>query len=488
MKYINIFLGITLAFVILVSCTSNPEKSGKSEDSGNQSTEVKKLVDPEVSDQEQADVANNDQLNDNPTIEPIVPANVKPAEKRSGVSVYKPRQTAPSGGWPLIIFLDPHAQGSLPLSLYQDLAEEYGFLLIGSNEIMNGMPGKEIIASFDKMLATAKIDFPVDQNRIYFMGFSGGARLGLAFAEAYPEIKAMVACGAGIQAGVQAPKPTFSYLGMGGNEDFNMIEIINTDRTLKRQGFNRALVIFDGDHNWPPEPVALEAFQWFELVAMKDNAIAKDNAAIQTAKKWYLQKINSLKNAGRIFDSYEVAERAVSVLDGLADVSDLKQLGRNLRENPAYKEQLSSMVKSMQVEMGLQNSFMQAFAGKDMEWWTAELQKLNEEGANEWEQRMNKRLLAYLGIMSYMMSDRAVNEKDVEGSAKYLEIYRLLEPANPEHAYLEAKRRMMMNEKSRVIDYLKLAVVLGFNDKYRLFSEPAFSPLHNDPEFIALLQ
>ena len=479
-----------MAFFVLVSCVNEAEKTNKNEDTKSQTTEIKKPAEKEIIEQEQAVVVEEDQEQepDDPVIETITPKETQPVTEQAGFAVYKPKQSPGSNGWPLIIFLDPRGNGSLPVSLYKSLAEEYGFLLVASNKIVNGMPGREVIALFDELFNTAKTDFPVNQKRMYLMGFSGGARLSLAFAEAYPEIKGMISCGAGIQAGVKAPLPTFSYLSMGGNEDFNMIEIINTDRLLKRQGFERAMVIFDGSHNWPPAPVAKEAFQWIELNAMKDKSKALDNAAIQRSKQWYLQKINSLKDDKRIFDSYEVTERAIAVLDGLTDVGDLNVIAGDLKKDPAYLEQLSDMVKTLQMEMGLQNKYMQAFKNQDMEWWKAELKKLNDDEVSPSVLRMNKRLQAYLGIMAYMMSDKAVFEKDVDASAKYLEIYRLLEPTNPEHAYIEAKRKMMMNKQDEVLNYLQLAVILGFDDKNRLFNEPAFIPLHDDPKFIDLLK
>ena len=485
MKHFTPFLLLLFSLLFLASCVNNQDKAEDKQKNKGRTTEIKKPAKAETS---KPVVTDETPVSEKPSTEKVEPIESKPATALPGYSVYEPHKVSGHSGRPLVIFLDPHANGNIPVALYKNLAEDHGFLLIGSNEIRSGMSGREVIASFDSLFQMAKTSYPVDQNRIYLMGFSGGARVALAFAEAYPEINAVIASGAGIQAGVKAPGPTFSFMGMAGNEDFNMIEIINTDRSLKRQGFNRAMIIFDGDHNWPPVEVAEEAFQWLDLVAMKEKTMPGNPTKIKAAEKWYLQKTNSLKNEGRIFDSYEVAERGLTVLDGLTDLSSLRTLAGELRKNPVYKEQLGEMVKTIQLEMGLQNNYMQAFAGKDMEWWTAELQKLNETGTQQSEQLMKKRLLAFLGVMAYMISDRAVNEKDIEGSAKYLEIYRALEPANPEHFYLEAKRRMIMEEQSEAINYLKLAIVLGFNDKERLNNEPAFIPLQSNPEFIGLLE
>jgi pimeloyl-ACP methyl ester carboxylesterase len=488
MKYIKYFLWFGFSFLVMASCVNNQDTSEAIDQQEKQPAEIEGSAKSEISGQDKILDADDNKTSEKQMPETIKPEKSKPTSPASRYAIYQPEGPHGASGWPLVIFLDPHGNGGLPVSLYQGLANKYGFLLIGSNEFKNGIPGSEVIKYFDELLSKAKNDFSIDEGRIYLMGFSGGARVGLAFAEAYPEINALVACGAGIQAGVKAPKPTFSYLGMAGKDDFNMIEVINTDRSLKRQGFNRALIIFDGDHSWPPTLVAREAFQWLNIIAMKEKSMAVDQAEIRTTKDWYLKKINSMKEAGNIFDSYEVAERAISVLNDLADVSNLRVLADDLRKNPVYKEQLSEMVGTMQMEMGMQNNYMQAFAEKDIEWWGTEITKLNDDGVAQSEQHMKKRLLAYLGIVAYMMSDRAVNEKDIQGSEKYLEIYRLLEPANPEHSYLEAKRRMMMGEQNRALDYLRLAVIFGFDNKDRLFNDPAFGPLHNNPEFIGLME
>ena len=41
--------------------------------------------------------------------------------------------------WPIIYFFDPHGVGNLPLILYKDLAEKYGFIIAGTYNSKNGM-------------------------------------------------------------------------------------------------------------------------------------------------------------------------------------------------------------------------------------------------------------------------------------------------------------------------------------------------------------
>src|SRR2546425_5466293 len=58
----------------------------------------------------------------------------------------------------------------------------------------------------------------------------------------------------------------FVVFGTAGTEDFNYIELRLLDRALTTP---HRVVIFEGGHTLPPDPVALEAIQWLELQAMK---------------------------------------------------------------------------------------------------------------------------------------------------------------------------------------------------------------------------
>jgi len=70
----------------------------------------------------------------------------------------------------------------------KDAAERYGYIVLGSNNSRNG-PWKPESEAADAMLQDAQKRFAVDLKRIYFAGFSGGARVArslLNFANALP--------------------------------------------------------------------------------------------------------------------------------------------------------------------------------------------------------------------------------------------------------------------------------------------------------------
>lgn len=406
----------------------------------------------------------------------------------AGYSSFVPSRGNQSNKMPAILFFDPHASGMLPVEMYKSLAEEFGFVLLGSNRSHNGQTLDEAFAIFEKMKSEAIQSFPVDASRVYVAGFSGGSRVAAAVGGKYPDIKSVIACGAGIGAVQHQPAPTFDYFGMIGNEDFNLNEMISTDRMLKRAGFNNAMVIFDGGHAWPPVEVMHEAFWWLDLNAMKNKTRPMDQKIAADAGNWYKKEILRLKNSGSFFDAGLVAERASKSLKGVANIQDFENEIKQVRSQPDYQKQLSEVVTTMQKEMGMQNSYISAMTEKDTTWWKSEIRHLQDSTIAKNDRLINKRMLSYLGLLAYMFSDQAVNEQNIEAAGKYLEIYRLLEPTNSEHFFLEARRRMLMKDPVNAIAFLRLTTIFGFSDFNRIMNEPLFEPLKNNPDFRELVR
>ncbi len=55
-------------------------------------------------------------------------------------AIYLPSKYDTSKKWPVIYFFDPHGVGNLPVILYKDLAEKYGFIIAGTYNSKNGTP------------------------------------------------------------------------------------------------------------------------------------------------------------------------------------------------------------------------------------------------------------------------------------------------------------------------------------------------------------
>jgi hypothetical protein len=52
-------------------------------------------------------------------------------------ALYLPSNYTPSRRWPILYAFDPGARGRIPVALYKDAAEKYGYIVAGSNNSQN---------------------------------------------------------------------------------------------------------------------------------------------------------------------------------------------------------------------------------------------------------------------------------------------------------------------------------------------------------------
>ena len=96
---------------------------------------------------------------------------------------------------------------------------------------------------------------------------------------------------------------------------------------------------------------------------------------------------------------------------------------------------------------------------------------------------MNKRVLNYLGLVSYMYSDHAIKTGDLAHAGTFLKVFKMADPKNPDCGYLSATYYMQAGDQNAAIASLNESVSLGFNEVAKLLSDPAFSGLHDDARF-----
>jgi predicted esterase len=470
------------ASFLLMFC-ANPETS--SEES--KTKEKKPVVEMEQAEAEKAnekqEIAKAHDTSDAP------PKNLSPiSTSPQNIELYVPAHLNINQPLPVVFIFDPHARGHISVELYRQTADEYGFVLAASNRSQNGQSIEQGLEIYDEMKKAVSAKVKIDASQIYTMGFSGGARVAVAAAIQNPEINAVIGCGAGFPEIMQIPQPNFNYFAIVGYEDFNMSELIQNDRTLRREGFNNMIAIFDGGHNWPPADIMEEAFLAIRLYNMKSGFINKNQQFISNAIDFYDQKIEYYTDQRRYFDAAETANRAKTLLTDLSFSNHFLNLENSFKSRPEYREDLSAMVKTLERESGNQNNYLKAFNEKSLDWWRGEIKMLKLQSGNVFEIRLSKRLLGFLGMVSYMFSNSAVFENNFDEAQKNIDIYRLLEPMNPEHAYLNAILKMKTGDQSLALEYLKQARFLGFNNENRMMNEPVFEPIRNHPDFLNLLK
>ena len=106
-----------------------------------------------------------------------------------------------------------------------------------------------------------------------------------------------------------------------------------------------------------------------------------------------------------------------------------------LTNSTAYKQQLSQLEESLQLEIKLRQMYGPALLEKNGAWWKKEVHALNEKIASEpddMKKMAYKRVNGFLGIACYSYSRQFADQKDTPHLEQVLTVYRLIAPDNTE--------------------------------------------------------
>lgn len=258
-------------------------------------------------------------------------------------AVYLPSAYSPDRKWPILYAFDPRARGTVPLERFQEAAERYGWIVVGSNNSRNGSLQSSVDA-WNALVEDTHKRFALDDERVYATGFSGGARAAIYVAAHCRDcIAGVIACGAGFPAGiVPSPALHFAVFSAIGVEDFNVPEVTDLDDALAKAGMMHRIERFDGRHEWAPSFVSVEAVEWMELRAMQAGTRTRDDSLIAAIRHRALEQARALEDAKKSYAAYQVYVGAVRTFAGLVDVGDIDRKVVQLRSRPDVNDAIRS--------------------------------------------------------------------------------------------------------------------------------------------------
>ena len=267
----------------------------------------------------------------------ILPHQTCAATPDESYALYLPTHYSPDKRWPIVYVFDPNGWGDVPVKAMKDASERYGYIVVGSNNSKNGswkIEGDAAKAMWDDTHARLAID----DHRVYFAGFSGGARVSAVLAQRCKCAAGVLLDGAGFGTTPPSRDNSFAVFSAVGIYDFNYPELSELDDKLEQAGFPHALRHFDGSHQWPPASVNDEAFAWFQLIAMKQNRAARDQAFITQQKNEAIARAKALEQSGQMYEAWREYRQAAATFDGLTDSTDLQKAAASLAQQKAVRE------------------------------------------------------------------------------------------------------------------------------------------------------
>ncbi|HVW60770.1 MAG TPA: hypothetical protein VHC48_12055 [Puia sp.] len=383
------------------------------------------------------------------------------------------------GSLPVVYLFDPHGDGILPLKKYKPLADAYGFILVGSNNSKNGNDWQVTENIWQHLSDDTKSRLSIDDKRIYTCGFSGGAKVASYVALQHRGIKGVIAGGAGLPDGVSAGNLSFSFTILAGEGDMNLTDLVATNNELNSTGSRHRIIIFDGKHEWAPMNIMNMAFAGLQFDVMRDGTIPRDDGSIRAYVTKSKARLNDYNRMGQLRMAYQECMLSSLFLDGLAEEANwFKKQLTVLASDPKYQQQQKAQAALLVREQNIKAGYMQHFQQMDRGYWTSAIRDLQAKAAvRSAEKGMYQRLLAYLSLAFYSLSNRLIIGNENNGARYFTDLYKLADPANSEAWYfsavLDAREKDM---KAAEIDLLK-AVENGFRDKERLTQQPEFKSL-----------
>jgi len=345
-------------------------------------------------------------------------------------ALYLPAHYSPEQSWPVVFAFDPGARGKIPVELMKDAAERYGYIVLGSNNSRNGAWKIESEAA-DAMLQDAQQRFNVDLKRIYFAGFSGGARVASQLAQLCKCAAGVLLSGAGFSQHSSPQKETaFPVFSAAGVLDFNYPELITLQDKLEQAGYPHWLRVFDGQHEWAPAAVMNEAFGWFRVQSMRETREPRDEQFIAAELAGTVADAEKYTASGDLLAAWRQNGQIANTFSGLTDTPAIRakadELGKSKAVQTALKRERSSFEDqermSGRVLTILQSKeTSEASRTKDEVNVAEEVRDLRRRAEEEKKPERGvilKRALAGVFVGAFETGDAAMEQKDYRNAAR----------------------------------------------------------------------
>ena len=433
----------------------------------------------------------------------VIPKVVCSADSKQSYALYLPSAFSATRRWPIIYLFDPLARGEVAVEAARAAAEKFGYLVVASNNSRNG-PMADSTAAANAVWHDTQERFPVEEQRRYLAGMSGGARLVTAIALSCDGCAAGVIANA---AGFPIDKPPqrnmkFAYFGAVGNADFNYGEFVDLRKKLEDVGAQYRIRIFDGQHGWAPPEVWLEALNWMDIRAMAAGSLPRDPARIQQTADEELARARDLQAKNNLLAAARQYQSLVRDFKGISDVtaaeSSLAELAKNKMLKAEEKQEASALEQQARISEPFAEQ-MQAIASGDsdnvdlnvLKHDFADLKKRADSAPNNMSKSDDlkalvvRRALGGLVIAAYESGQHSMEAKDYRAALAYFDLA-AAGSANPAFAhYQRARAYAMLSNRKGTLAELRLALAGGFHDASAL-SAGEFQSLQGLAEFQTL--
>lgn len=189
--------------------------------------------------------------------------------------VYYPKSYSPAKKSALLILFSPGGGGAGIMNNFRQGADALGWVLVGCDQLKNGMPNNEGIEIFKDLLAVIEERVDHDPNLLYMGGMSGGGLRAFQNSASFDRPwKGIISCGGWLGGaenyGLDYPKKMAVAM-VNGADDKNANFYVEPDtNVLEKRRCKVELISFPGGHVVGPPDVIEKAMRWVEENTQKN--------------------------------------------------------------------------------------------------------------------------------------------------------------------------------------------------------------------------
>jgi predicted esterase len=416
-------------------------------------------------------------------------------------TLYLPTSYDAAKEQPLLFVFDPRGRGTVAAEIFREAAEEYGWILISSNQTRSDDDGTASNRAVRALLPEVN-RYASDARRIYAAGFSGTAILSCAVALNTKAVAGVIGVGGRLVDEFPPAKFSFAHYGFAGDTDFNNREMRQIDAILEREKKVHRFQEFAGNHRWFPPELAREAVAWMELIAMKEQRRPRDASLIAKLYDRDVAAAHALEAANKRVDALRRYREIASTFESLHAIDDASAAVVRLQADAAVQRELKAIAKwddfearfSSEVFARMRTTIARlreedvpptaAILARELR--VADLQRRAKQDGVEGVTARRLLESLYTQTSFYLMRD-LMDRRDYTLAAAVLGVATQIHPDRWPAWYNLGAAQARAGDRRRALDSLEKAATVGFTDRAQLATDEDFAALRQEPRFKALL-
>jgi predicted esterase len=414
--------------------------------------------------------------------------------------LYLPKSFDRSRKWPILFLFDPRARGKVAADLFRPAAEEFGWILLSSNNTRSDGPGEPNQRAVNALFPDAFKRLPVDERRIYAGGFSGGAVIAWSVGLVSRGLAGVVSIGGRPEPAHAALSPNFALFSAAGDLDFNYQATRALDAIAARGGVAHRLESYPGPHAWCPPETARRAVLWLDSLAMRDGLAPRDASVIAARFAEEQAAAQALAAGGETLAAARRFREIADTFRGLADpplvdaaaaraaaISDGAAAKSALREEQAAEDYESQGSRKVGDAMALARGDSLPSAARLRQLVGLDEARRRSVEPNERGRAAARHLEMVAVQLGFYLATELMGKDDYRRALAPLAVAAAAKPADPFARYNLACAQARNGDRKGALESLALAVDNGLPQPERMATDRDLESLRELPEFRALL-